>query len=65
MINQTHIVTLCWNCKQHRYFVLKYFTMQQSLVVDLCTYYCFIGVFGVAHKNLVRENEVCKVIGTM
>ena len=54
-------------------FILQYFTMEQSLVLHLCTQYCFTGV---ANKEIsqgklfilsekVRENEFCKVVGTL
>jgi len=46
--------------------------MKQSLLLHLCTYYCFTGV---ANKEIspgklfilsgkVRENEFCEVVGT-
>ena len=54
-------------------FILQYFTMEQRLVQHLCTQYCFTGV---ADKEIsqgklfilsgkVRENEFCKVVGTL
>jgi len=47
--------------------------MEQSLVLHLCTWYCFTSV---ANKEIsqgklfilsgkVRENEFCKVVGTL
>ena len=56
-------------------FILQYFTMEQNLVLHLCTQYCFRPT-GVANKEVsqgklfilsgkVRENEFCKVVGTL